>query len=98
MRIASVSGPKHLLLDLAVELVADLLLLDVTAFFLPAALREVVDRRHDLLDRGVRRLERLDDLFFGDFLGAGLDHHEAVLAAGDDEVELALLALRRTSG
>ena len=37
--------------------------------------------------------ERLDDLLFGHFLRARFDHHEAVLAAGDDEIELALLAL-----
>ena len=61
---------------------------------MPAVFGEVVDRRDDLLDRRVRRFERVDDLLFGHFLRAGLDHHQAVLAAGDDEVELALLALR----
>ncbi len=83
---------EHLLLDLAVEVVADLLLRDLQ-LLLAGLLRQVVDGGDDLLDRGVRRLERLDDLLLGHFLGAGLDHHEAVLAAGDDEIELALLAL-----
>ena len=41
----------------------------------------------------MRGLERLDDLLLGHFLRARLDHHQAVLAAGDDEIELALFAL-----
>ena len=56
-------------------------------------LGEVVDHRDDLLDRGVGGFERLDDLLFAHFLRAGFDHDEAVLAAGDDQIELALLAL-----
>jgi hypothetical protein len=56
-------------------------------------LGEVVDRRHDLLDCDVRGFERLDDLLLAHFLRAGFDHDEAVLAAGDDEIELAVLAL-----
>ena len=39
------------------------------------------------------RVERRDDLRLGHFLRAGLDHHQAVFAAGDDEIELAALAL-----
>ena len=54
---------------------------------------QLLDGRDDLLDRGVRGFERADDLRFGDFLGARLDHHDAVAAAGDDQVERALLAL-----
>ena len=49
--------------------------------------------RDDLLDGLVRPVERLDDLLLGDLLGPGFDHHQAVLAAGDDEVELAVLPL-----
>ena len=41
----------------------------------------------------MRRFERFDDLFLGHFLRARLDHDEAIFAAGDDEIELALLAL-----
>ena len=37
--------------------------------------------------------ERFNDLLFGHFPGASLDHHQAVLAARDDEIELAFLAL-----
>ena len=42
----------------------------------------------------VAGLERQNRLFFRHLLGAGLDHHDAVLAAGDDQVEAAFLALR----
>ena len=38
-------------------------------------------------------VERLEDHVLADFLGARFDHHDGVLAAGDDEVELALAAL-----
>ena len=54
---------------------------------------ELVDGGDDLLDRGVRRFERADDLGFRHLLGAGFHHHDAVLGAGDDQVEQALLAL-----
>ena len=85
--------PVGLLLDLAVELLADLLDLDLG--LLLAGLRgERVDAGDDFLDRRVRLLERLDDVFLGDFLGARFDHHDRVLAAGDDQIEPAVLALR----
>ena len=35
-----------------------------------------------------------DRFVFGHLVGAGFDHHDAVLGAGDDQVEAALLALR----
>ena len=38
-------------------------------------------------------VEALDDLRLGHFFGAGFDHHEAILAARDDEVEFAFLPL-----
>ena len=41
----------------------------------------------------VRGVERADHFFFGRFLRARLDHHDRVGAAGDDQVDLALLAL-----
>ena len=41
----------------------------------------------------MRGLERLDDLLLGHFLRARLHHHQPVLAAGDDEIQLALFAL-----
>ena len=60
---------------------------------MPACCGERVDAGDDLLDRGVRVLERLHHLLFGDFLRARFDHHDGVLAAGDDQVEAAALAL-----
>ena len=39
-------------------------------------------------------VERLDDFLFGHFLRAGLDHHDAVVAARDDQIEAALPPLR----
>ncbi len=53
-----------------------------------------VDLLDDLSDGLVSSFERLDDLFLRDFQRPGLDHHERVAAAGDDEVESALCALR----
>jgi hypothetical protein len=74
---------ERLLLDLLVELGA-IVFAATTAS--SCRLRfQIFDRRDDLLDRGMRGLERADDLRFRDFLGAGLDHHDAVLRAGDDE-------------
>src|SRR5688500_3177760 len=80
-----------LLLDLAVEVVPDLLLLDAQLLLAGGAL-QLLDAGDELLDGGMRGLERADDLRFADFLGARLDHHDAVAAAGDDEIERALLA------
>ena len=71
---------------------ADFLLLD-SDLLLARFARQVVDSRHDLLDGCMRRLERLHHLRFGDFLRAGFDHYDAVLASGDNEVQAALLAL-----
>ena len=58
-----------------------------------SSLGQVVNRRDDLLDGGVRGFQRFHDLFFRRFPGARLDHHQAVFAAGDHEIELALFAL-----
>ena len=41
----------------------------------------------------MRRLERLDDLFLTHFLCPCFDHHDGVVAAGHDEIELTLLTL-----
>ena len=60
---------------------------------LAGLLRQRVDAGDDLLDRRVRVLERLDHLLLGHFLRARLDHHDRVLAAGDDQVEPAAAAL-----
>jgi hypothetical protein len=91
IRIAS-ARHVHLFLDLAVELVADLLgrhgLLGLAARAL-----EIVDGRHDLADRLMRRVERADHFLLGRLFRAGLDHHDRVGAARDNQVHLALLAL-----
>ena len=81
-----------LLFHFAVEVVADFLLRDLH-LRLAGLFGEIVDGRDDLLDRGVGGLERFDDLLLGHFLCARFHHHQPVLAAGDDEVELALFAL-----
>ena len=96
MRIASASAPNELVdvgLELGVDLDFRLRELGASGF-----LRERVDHLDELLDRVVRGLERGDRFVFGHLVGARFDHHDAVLGAGDDEVELALLALREASG
>ena len=71
----------------------------LTSTLLLAGLRrQRVDAGDDFLDRGVRALERLDDLLFGDFLGARFDHHDRVLAARDDQIEPAACGAARRSG
>ena len=42
----------------------------------------------ELLDLAVRDVERVEDLGLGDLVGAGLDHQDRVLGAGDDQVEV----------
>jgi hypothetical protein len=81
-----------LLFDLAIELRPDFLFRD-GQLRLAGGLRQVVDGVDDLPDRVVCGLERLDDFFLARFLGAGLDHHQAVLAAGDRDIEFAALPL-----
>ncbi len=44
----------------------------------------------------MRSLERGDRFVFGHLVRAGFDHDDAVPGAGDDEIELALLALRES--
>ena len=83
---------EHLLFDFAVEGVVDLLL-GGHGLLLAAFLRKVVNRVDDALDGGVAGFERLHHVGFADFLGAGFDHHEAVLAARDDQIQLTLPAL-----
>ena len=84
--------PEDLAFDLLVEVGGDFLARH-DQLLLTRFLREIVNHRHDLLDGRVRRVEGGDDLLLGDFLRARFDHHQPVLAADDDEVELALFAL-----
>ena len=55
---------------------------------------EVVDACDDLLDLFVGEFDGTDDNFFGDFLGARLDHHDAVFGADNHDVQLADQTLR----
>ena len=57
-------------------------------------LGEGVDQVADLVDGGLCGFEGLHHLVFRHLGGAGFDHHDAVLAARDDDVEAAHLALR----
>ncbi len=68
---------ERLLLDLLIELGGDRLGRDHDLLLADRGL-QILDGRDDLLDRGMRGFERADDLRFRDFLGAGLDHHDAV--------------------
>jgi hypothetical protein len=45
----------------------------------------------ELLDLGVRNLERLEELLFGDLARARLDHRQALVGADDDEVKRRVL-------
>ena len=54
---------------------------------------EIIDLSHDVLDRGVAGVERPHDLGLAHALGAGLDHDDAVVAARDNQVQPACLAL-----
>ena len=51
------------------------------------------DQRRDLTRRLVAELERFEHDLLADFLRAGFDHHDRVLAARDGEVELVLRRL-----
>ena len=53
-------------------------------------LAQLVLGRADLLDLGVRDVERVEDLGLGHLVGAGLDHQDGLFGAGDDQVETAL--------
>ena len=66
----------------------------LTAIFgLPIAALSSSMAATSCLIAAVRGFERADDLGFRHLLGAGFHHHDAVLRAGDDQVEQALLAL-----
>ena len=49
--------------------------------------------RDDPADRLVAEEDRVEHRLLGDLVGARLDHHDRLLGAGDDEVDLGLLAL-----
>ena len=63
------------------------------ALRLPGFLPQLVDGGANLLDLGVGELDGVDHRFFLHFLGAGLDHHDAVGGADDHDVQQALAHL-----
>ena len=83
---------EYLLFHFAVEIVANLFPGDHGLLRADLA-GQIVDRCDDLLDGRVRRFERLDDLLLGDLFRSGLDHHEAVGAPRDHEIDQTVLAL-----
>ena len=58
-----------------------------STFSLPACLAQLALGLAELLDLAVGDVERVEDLGLGDLVGAGLDHEDGLLGAGDDEVE-----------
>ncbi len=60
---------------------------------MPARDHQVLNRRADLLDLAMRKLDRIHNALFRNLLRAGLDHHDAVLGADDHDVQRALLTL-----
>jgi hypothetical protein len=54
---------------------------------LAGKLDQLIDGGDDLLDLGVGKLDGGEDDLFGLFLGAGLDHHNAVFVADDHDVD-----------
>ena len=60
---------------------------------MPALADQFLDGGDDLLDLGVGELDGAEDDVFGLLLGAGLDHHDAVLMADDHDVERGVGAL-----
>ena len=75
--------------DLGEQALVDLLGLDLD-LLLADLLLQLLDRGDDLLDLAVRDVERVEDLLLGDAAGAGLDHQDRLVGAGDDQVEVEL--------
>ena len=68
------------------------------ALGLPGFLAQLVDGGADLLDLGVGELDGVHHRLFFHFLGAGLDHHDAVGGADHHDVEQAFAHFARRSG
>ena len=63
----------------------------VLDLLLAGLLLQLLHRGDELLDLAVGDVERVEDLGLGDALGAGLDHQDRLVGAGDDQVEFQLL-------
>ena len=74
-------------LDLLVELGVHLRNVD-RDLLLACQLAELILRGAQLLDRFVRDVEGVEDLRFGDLVGARLDHQDPLARAGHDQVEI----------
>ena len=77
-------------LDLLVELLVDLRHLD-GELLLARLRRQLALGRAELPDLLVGDVERVEDLRLGDLIGAGLDHQDGVLGAGDNQVQVAVV-------
>src|SRR5579871_743963 len=62
-------------------------------FRLPCTTDQVLNRGADLLDLAMRKLDSIDDAVFGNFLRAGLDHHNAILGPHNHDVQRTFLTL-----
>jgi hypothetical protein len=77
----------HLGLDLVVELDVGLRRLD--GGLLPAGLvAQLGLQGAELLDLAVGDIESVEDLRLGDLVGAGFDHEDGIVRAGNDQVEV----------
>ena len=72
------------------QALVDLRSLDLD-LLLAGLLLQLLHRGDELLDLAVGDVERVEDLGLGDALGAGLDHQDRLVGAGDDQVEVELL-------
>ena len=75
--------------DVADQALVDLGGLDLD-LLLAGLLLQLLHRRAELLDLAVGDVERVEDLLLGDAVGAGLDHQDRLVGAGDDQVEVEL--------
>ena len=75
-------------LDLLEQVGVDLRRLDLELRGLAGLLAELAHGGDELLDLRVRDVERVEDLGLGDLVGAGLDHQDGLVGAGDHEVEV----------
>ena len=63
-------------------------------FFLPTCCLELLLEVDDRLEGAVAEQDGLGHHVLGQEVGAGLDHHDRVAGARDDQVEIGLLELR----
>ena len=96
--IASVSSARTLLRDLSRRAPGSSAAACNSRFGLAGSFDQLADAGDDLLAALVAELDGAEHFCFGDLLRAGFHHHDAVLGAGDHDVELGFAAFRRRSG